>query len=175
MSNTDILFENQTTYTTNDYIKFLEFHNKKYNIYYIAYTVFWSFLFLLCVFLSFGSSARLQGVVITIILICFIVYRIAKPKMILDNELKSDKLSDNNVNTFKFYEKEFEVYNKNGKFSYKYFILRKIYETEDFFYLYVSKENAFLVSKNTFSFGTSKDFTSFIKDKCKSRYKMSIN
>lgn len=166
------LFENKTTYTTNDYVTFLKFHNKRFNFSYHLYTMFWAFLFLLCIILSFGSGARLQGVVITIILICFILYRFARPKMIVENELKGDKFSSNNTNTFSFYDKDFEIYNKEGKFKFKYYMLNQIFETKDFFYLYATKENAFLVSKHAFSLGSSKDFSTFLKVKCKSKYKI---
>lgn len=167
------LFENKTTYTTDVYIKFLEFHNKKFNLSYIAYTIFWCFLLLLCMFTAFSSGARIQGVIVTIILISFISYRIIKPKMIVNNEMNSDKFSDNNTNIFSFYDKYFEIKNNNGKFNYKYFSLYKVFETSDFFYLYVSKENAFLISKTTFSLGTEKDFSNFIKSKCHFKYKIS--
>lgn len=169
------LFENTTTYTANAYIQFLRFHNKNNNVSYMAYTIFWSFILLVCIILAFGSNARLQGVAITIILICFVIYRLAHPKMVVDKEFKSDKFSDNNTNTFSFYDKEFEVSNKNGKFNYKYFMLHKIYETPEYFYLYVSKENAFLVSKYTFSLGNAKEFATFMKVKCGSRYKVSAS
>lgn len=165
------LFVNKTKYNTDTYVEFLKFHNKKYNVSYIAYTIFWAMLFLFCIIISFGSGMRLQGVSITIILVTFIIYRILRPKMIVNREMKSEKISDNNTNTFVFYSNQIEISNKNGKFNYKYMNFRKIFETKDFFYLYVTKENAFLVSKNTFSLGSSKDFSDFIKDKCKFKYK----
>lgn len=165
------LFVNKTTYNTDTYIEFLKFHNKKYNLSYIAYTVFWSMLFVFCIIIAFGSGMRLQGVSITMILVVFIIYRILRPKMIVNREMKSEKVSDNNTNTFVFYKNQIEISNKNGKFNYKYMNFRKVFETKDFFYLYVTRENAFLVSKNTFSLGTSKDFSNFIKDKCKLKYK----
>lgn len=163
------LFINKTTYTPEVYSNFLEFHNKTYNFSYILYTVFWTILLLFCIILAFGSSLRLQGVIISGILVCFIIYRIVRPKLIVNNELKSDKFSENNINTFTFYDKEFHISNKNGSFNYKYILIRKVFETSDYFYLYVSKENAFLVDKNTFSLGNSEDFGKFIKSKC--RYK----
>jgi len=167
------LFENVTTYTANAYVEFLRFHKKNNNPLYIAYTVLWSLLLLVCTILAFGSGARIQGVVITIILVCFVIYRLAHPKMVIDKEFKSDKLSGNNTNTFEFYDNHFEVSNKNGSFNYKYFMLHKIYETPEYFYLYVSKENAFLVSKYAFSLGNAKEFATFMKVKCSSRYKIS--
>ncbi len=164
------LFVNKTTYTTDMYVEFLKFHNKKYNPSYIAYTIFWTFLFFLCIILSFGSGNRTQGVLVMIILVCFVIYRVIRPKLIVDREMHSDKLEGNVTNTFTFYEKNFEVKNVNGKFIYKYSNLRKIFETKDYFYLYATKENAFLLSKSAFSFGTSYNFSKFIKTKCKFKY-----
>lgn len=165
------LFENSTTYHQDTYVEFLKFHNKTYNPFYIAYTIFWSLLFLLCIYLSFTSNNRLQGVILTIVLICFISYRLYRPKMIVDKEINSDKFTTNNTNTFSFFDKNFEVKNLNGKFNYKYLMLHKVFETSDFFYLYVNRENAFLISKSTFSLGTSKDFSKFISNKCKLKFK----
>lgn len=112
----DKLFENKTTYSKDTYIKFLEFHNKTFNFSYMLYTVFWSLLLILCIYLSFGSNKRLQGVILTIGLICFIFYRLFRPKAIVDKELKSDKITDNNTNTFSFYDNHFEVENNNRFF-----------------------------------------------------------
>ncbi len=166
------LFINKTTYTQDIYVKFLNFHNKQYNFSYMLYTVFWAFIFFLCLFISFGSGLRIQGICMTIILICFISYRIFRPKMIVNSEMKSDKFTENNTNTFVFYDKGLEVSNKNGKFNFKYFLIRKVFETPEYFYLYVSKENAFLLSKSAFSLGTSEDFGTFIAKKCKGRFKV---
>ncbi len=164
------LFENKTTYTQDTYITFLKFHAKKNNLPYMAYTIFWSFLLLLCTYLAFASRNRLQGVIVSLILVCFVIYRIYRPKMIVDKEKNSEKISTNNTNTFSFYDKKIEITNNNGTFDYKYFMFRKVYETADFFYLYVTKENAFLVSKKGFSLGTPEEFSKFIKNKCGFKY-----
>ena len=60
------LFVNKTTNTKEAYIEFLKFHGKTFNLAYIAYTVLWTFLFILCIILAFSSGARLQGVGMTI-------------------------------------------------------------------------------------------------------------
>lgn len=166
------LFENKTTYTKDTYMEFLRFHTKTYNLPYMAYTMFWAAIFILCIYLAFSSGNRLQGVIITIILICFVVYRVYRPKKLVDNELKSEKISTNNTNVFSFYDKNFLVENNNGVFTFRYFMLHRVFETNDFFYLYVNKENAFLVAKKTFSLGTAEDFSKFIKDKCKLKYRL---
>ena len=165
------LFENKTTYTKDVYFNFLEFHNKKFNFSYMLYTIVWSMILFLCIYLAFSTGNRIQGVIITMILVGFIIYRIFNPRRIVDKELNSDKISTNNTNTFSFFEKNFEVKNNNGSFIYKYFMLKKIFETDDYFYLYVTRENAFLLSKKTFSLGTSEEFSKFLKKKCGFKFK----
>ena len=44
--------------------------------------------------------------------------------------------------------------------------LFKVFETKDYFYLYIDDENAVLVSKNGFKLGTAEEFSEFIKKKC---------
>ena len=172
MEKEEKLFENKTTYTKEMYIDFLKFHNKKYNFTYLAYTVIWFIILFACIVYSISSNLRLQAIVITIILLSFVIYRFARPKIIVDKELKSEKISDNNTNLFTFYKNYMRIQNKNGKFDYKYLMIRKAFETEDSFYLYVSKENAFLISKNTFSLGTAEDFSKFAKSKFGIKYKL---
>ena len=167
----EILFKNRTKNTVDSYAEFLNFHHKAFHASYVAYTVFWSFMFFLCIILCFGSNARTQGVLFSIVLIVFIIYRILRPKMLVDNELKGDKLTTNNINTFYFYDKTFEAKNERGVFSYKYSLLYKTFETDRYFYLYVNKENAFLVSRSAFSLGTPETFSSFMKKKCGLKYK----
>lgn len=171
----EILFKNKTKNTMDSYAEFLNFHHKAFHASYVAYTVFWSFMFLLCIILCFGSNSRLQGVVFSIVLVAFIIYRFLRPKMLVDNELKSDKLTTDNINTFTFYDKTFEAKNEKGRFDYKYSLLYKTFETDTYFYLYVNKENAFLVSKSAFSLGTPESFASFMKKKCGFKFKTKIS
>ena len=51
-----------------------------------------------------------------------------------------------------------------------YFKLYKVFETQDYFYLYLDEDTAFLVSKSGFKIGTPKDFSEFIKKKCIFKY-----
>ena len=169
------LFENKTTYTQDMYIDFIKFHNKKYNFTYLAYTIIWSIILFSCIIYCFSYNMKIQSIVIIIILISFVIYRFARPKMVVDKELKSDKVGKNNINVFSFFPKYMEIKNKNGKFNYKYLMIRKVFETKDAFYLYVTRENAFLISKNTFSLGTAEDFSKFAKSKFGMKYKLDKN
>ncbi len=165
------LFENKTEYNQDVYLEFLRFHSKKYNFGYYAYTVLWAFLFLLCIIICFDTNMRIQGVLITIMLIAFLAYRIIYPQITVKKELSSEKITSKNVNTFEFYDKDIKIINQNGSFIYKYFSFRRVFETDTYFYLYVTKENAFIISKKAFSLGTAEDFSKFIKSKCKLKYK----
>ena len=168
------LFENKTTYNKDTYMEFLRFHTKTFNLSYMAYTFFWAVIFMYCIYLSFSLNERLQGVIITLVLIGFVFYRLYKPKKIVEKELKSDKISSNNSNTFTFYQKNFKVKNNNGSFEFRYFMLHRVFETDKFFYLYVNEENAFLVSKRSFTFGTAEDFSKFIKNRCILKYRLKM-
>lgn len=68
--------------------------------------------------------------------------------------------------TFSFYNFYFTI-NKN---TFYYFKLYKVYETKDYFYLYIDDENAAMVSKNGFKVGTAEEFSKFIKKKCLLKY-----
>ena len=57
----------------------------------------------------------------------------------------------------------------------RYFKLYKIFETTDFFYLYIDKEHAFLIDKNGFTFGSAEEFSKFIHKKCLFKYKNEIS
>ena len=165
------LFVNKTVYNAKVYEEFLQFHGKRYNLAYWLYTGIWTVVLFFCIIIAFGSQMSTQAVLINIILVCFIGYRILKPKFIIKRELKGDKVSDSSLNTFSFYDNYLMVANKEGKFRYKFLMLRRVFETNSFFYLYVSRENAFLIDKNGFSLGTSKEFSDFIKGKCKFKFK----
>ena len=82
------LFINKTINSQDAYMKFLKFHSKTFNFSYILYTVFWSFLLTLCIFLAFRENSRIQGVLLTIALIAFIAYRFFKPKKIFKLKTK---------------------------------------------------------------------------------------
>lgn len=165
------LFINKTAYTEETYMDFVMFHNKTYNLSYLLYTLFWTILLALCSYLLFSTHNPLQGTVFILIIIAFLYYRIYRPKLTVRKELKSEKVSSNNTNTFIIYDKIFRIKNSNGSFDFRYFNLHRIFETQHYFYLYVDRENAFILSKEGFTLGTAKAFSKFIKNKCKLKYR----
>ena len=87
----------------------------------------------------------------------------------------------------KRYQKEEKTYAKNKEINcvssfykyyftvnkkiYYYFKLFKVFETKDYYYLYINEDYAALVSKTGFKKGNSQDFSEFIKKKCFFIYK----
>ena len=88
-------------------------------------------------------------------------------------EIKSDKIQKEESFTFYFYNKYFKIREENKLETYtmKYFSIHKVYETKSFFYIYIDKNHSFIINKNSFSTGTSKKFSEFIKKKCWCKFK----
>ena len=84
----------------------------------------------------------------------------------IQKELKTEKFEKEQTFTFKFYEKYFSISNNKQIEEIKYWKLYKVYESKEFFYLYIDKEHAFLLNKSTFVKGNPEDFFKFIKKKC---------
>ena len=170
-----LLFKNVTTYTPETYKNFLHFHHKKFTNIYISYTIFIIIALLFCVCLQFAYHNIGLGILSVFILLCFIVFRFFKPLFLVKKEVKSGKISPTAINTFCFYENSFLIKNQKGESKMKYYKLHRVYETKDFFYLYLDSTYAFLLKKDNFSYGTSNNFSRFIKKKCSIKFKKKIS
>ena len=166
-----VLFKNRTRYTKEVYDIFLQFHNKKYGSSYIFYTAFVALLIFFC----FGMNLKYHNYSIAILLfvamIIFLYWRFTHPKEEVKKELKTDAIVQEKEFQFRFFEKAIEILDKANVSRVKYFKIKHIYETDDYFYLYIDKNHAFLLEKNGFVIGNSNDFKAFIKHKCPFRFK----
>ena len=162
------LFKNVTKYTKKTYDEFLAFHKNKYGFRYISFTIIVTILILYCSISSFISKQYVLGLVFILLIIAFLEYRIYLPIYKYKKAFKKKNGKDKNILTvtFSFYKNYFKI-NNNRVY---YFNLHKIFETEDFFYLYITKENAALVNKKGFKIGNPDSFSEFIKKKCKFKY-----
>lgn len=160
------LFKNITKYTKKSYDEFLIFHKNKYGLRYIILTSIITALIIYCSISSFISKQYVLGLVFILLIIAFLEYRIYLPIYRYKNAFKKKNEKDKNVFTFSFYNNYFKIDNE----KIYYFSLHKIFETEDFFYLYITKENAALVNKKGFKIGNPDSFSEFIKKKCKFKY-----
>ena len=74
------------------------------------------------------------------------------------------------INYYFFYEKYFKIKNKLGTSKLKYYKLYKVYETKEYFYLYIAKDYAFILDKNGFEIGSTKQFSQFMKHKMRFKF-----
>lgn len=166
-----ILFENITEYNKNEVNKFQNFHaiiNKPF----VLYMFF--LLILLIILIGVNIKEKNWNWVISVLffgglLFCYFKF------------YKSNKDKINNIRVtnkkfkFDFYDKyltTLDVNNKNSKSDIiNYFEIKKVYETEENFYLYIGENNSMVINKNNFTIGKLPDFRDFIKNKCIFRYK----
>ena len=88
--------------------------------------------------------------------------------------MKSKKIEKEQEFIFKFFDKKFYIYSKKLNRYVYYWQIRKVFETEEFFYLYIDKTHAFLLDKKGFEIGNIQDFSKFMKQKCKFRFSSKV-
>ena len=160
------LFKNVTTYTGQNYKQFMKFHNNKYNFSHNAITLIFTIMLLYCTIMNIMSKNILYSFILILILILFLLYRLFLPAYRY-KKTTSEYKKNKSVNfVFSFYNNYFTI----GKKRYYYFKLFKVFETDEYFYLYLNPDRAALVSKNGFKIGSSTEFANFIKKKCLFKY-----
>lgn len=160
------LFKNVTKYTANNYKKFAEFHSNKYSFSHNIYTLIMSILLLYCVILNIKNKNILLILFFLLLLILFLIWRLYIPNKRYQKMKENYKNNKASEFEFSFYKNYFTI---NKKTLY-YFKLFKVFETNDYFYLYVNEDNAALVSKKGFKIGSADEFSKFIKKKCLFKY-----
>lgn len=160
------LFKNITIYNSKNYNQFIKFHGEKFNFSYNMYTFAMLALILYCVILNiiqYNIVLILLFLTMFILTILFRLYLPGKRYQKTKKKFAKSKETSITINFFKFH---FKIDQK----VYTYLKLYKVFETKDYFYLYLDEENAILVSKNGFKLGTVSEFTEFIKKKCLFKY-----
>lgn len=160
-----VKFKNKTKYTKEAYNVFLSFHQRKYGMKYKINTLIIIILFSFCVAVNFKFGNYGVGIIFSISVVCFLLYRFYNPINKIEKESNSEKIKNEREFVFTFYDHYMHILgNKlNRKISYLY--LKKSFEDKDYIYLYINKNDAFVLKKDGFIIGDSKDFMSFIKRK----------
>lgn len=159
------LFENTTTYTSSVYAEFVKFHNKKYNLKYNLYTLFMLFLIVFCMVLQFLYSNITLGILFVLFMVAFLFWRVFHPYFFVKKEANSSKVTKQMKNTYSFYNNYFEIKNDADDVKLPYYKLYKVFETENYFYLYINKNYSFVLAKDSFSLGNVDEFYGFMKKK----------
>ena len=167
----EILFKNITTLNEEKYLDLVKFHNKKNNLKYHLYTAAISFCIIVGIAFQIRQKTYNSLVILSIALVVFLVYRTFMPYKKTRQEAEGEKIRNNLVNTYIFYDKKMIIKNINGKDELKYYKLYKVYENKDAFYLYLDRNNTLIVQKDGFKIGKAEDFKNFIKKKVKFKFK----
>ena len=121
--------------------------------------------------LAFLEKEIILGLVIIVGLGIYFWLGIIRPNLIVEKTKKSKKVSGEFVNNYEFFKNYFKVKNQDGEAQVVYFKLYRVVETKDFFYIYISRQYAFIVSKQGFTKGTTEEFSEFMKKKMFTKYK----
>lgn len=168
------LFEIETPYTYETYKELNEFHFSSRKRGNKIFLIMLSIIIVLCGILLIFLKSYPMGIVYTILGIFFLVWAYVAPKIATKVMSKSDKMLDNLINTDTFYDEYFENTNEQSNAKIFYNQLYDAYEAKDYFYLYVNRRSAYIISKNGFKEGTSENFREFLQEKLKERFKIKI-
>ena len=129
------LFENKTKYTKKEYEKFIKVHQQEYATSENAFTIFNILFFGMCMIFAFIEKETILGIAIIVGLAIYIWYKFFRMDKRVKKDIKSEKLSGNFINTYKFYKNFLKVDNPEGKAQIFYFKLYRIVETNDNYYI----------------------------------------
>lgn len=164
------LFRNVTKYNAKNYNQFIKFHGEKFNFSYNMYTIVMSVLLIYCIILNIIQKNIPFILLFLAMLILIFLFRMYFPMKRYQKTKKQYSKNKETSISFTFYKFYFSV----SKKTFPYSRLYKVFETKDYFYLYIDDENAVLVSKNGFKLGTAEEFSEFIKKKCFLKYKKEV-
>ena len=169
------LFENKTECSQKDYDIFLEEYKKEFTTSDYAYILFYVVFFGICVFLAFSKKEFILGFVLLTGIIIYLWYKIIRPTNMVEKTKENQKLNGNIINNYIFYKNYFKVESTEGKTQFLYFKIYRVVETKEFFYIYITRQLAYIISKNGFTKGDKREFTNFLKKKVFTKYKNRIN
>lgn len=168
------LFVNKTKYSKEEYETFLNSYSDEYATSENAYIIFNIAFFGFCMVMAFRNNETLLGIALLIGLLIYIWFKFIRTAKQNKKDRESEKLSGNFVNTYKFYKNYFNVENPEGKAQILYFKLYRVVETNTNYYIYLSRDVAFIMSKEGFTKGNELEFSQFIKKKTFGKYKNRI-
>ena len=104
-----LLFKNKTTLSPKSYLDFETFHQKENNFKYYLYTLVFSLLFIICISFQITAKNYLIALLLFLCFATFLAYRFFYPYQETKKEYHSDKVQNNLVNNYFFYENYFKV------------------------------------------------------------------
>ena len=161
-----ILFKNTTKYDKENRDNFTNFHQKKYGTKEIIKLILTAIT--VVYLLLFNIICLNWKALVILVPVCILLYFINENVNKKRNE--KNKKQKNKEFTFFFYERYIKVKYKRQFERINYFELKKIFETDENFFLYTDEKHSLILDKDGFSMGTAKGFSQFIKRKCPFKY-----
>ena len=168
------IFKNKTKCTKTEYKKFIKEHNKQYGLREdISFIITLIFL-LFFIFFTLFHKVFYLSILMFLVMVIYIYFSIIKANNDVKKDLNSKKIKNEYINTYIFYKLFFTISNKEKKSRFFYWEIRKVFENDTHFYIYITNKKAFLISKQGFVKGTSEEFEKFIKKRTFLKYKKSV-
>ena len=161
-----ILFKNITIYNSKNYNQFIKFHGDKFSFSYNLYTLVLLVFIIYCIVLNIIQKNILLFLLFLAMFAFTVLFRMYLPTKRYQKAKKNFSQNKQTSVTINFYNFYFKIEKK----VYPYLKLYKVFETQDYFYLYIDEEHAALVNKKGFKIGNAEKFTDFIKKKCLFKY-----
>lgn len=162
-----ILFKNTTKYDKENRENFTNFHKSKYGLNELLKSLVLSIFIIYMLIFNIVNLNWIGALIL--ITICVGFYLLNKLIISKNKEEKKKKQKDKEF-TFFFYEKQIKIKYKREFERINYFELKKIFETDENFFLYTGEKHSLILDKEGFTIGTAKDFSEFIKKKCPLKY-----
>lgn len=160
-----VKFKNKTTYTKEAYKVFLNFHQRKFGLKYKVSTLIIIILLAFCAVVNFKYGNTGIGILFIIGVLGFLLYRFYHPIKKIEKESNSEKINGDKEFVFSFYDHYMHILGNKLNRKIGYWNIKKAFEDKDYIYLYINDEDAFVLKKDGFTIGYSKDFIPFIKKK----------
>lgn len=166
-----VLFKNTTKYDKENRNNFINFHQNKYGKKELMKTllIIATFLYMI-IFNIIYLNWRFILLLIPISIIVYLLY-----KHIDKKKKEKNKKQKNREFTFYFYKRHLKIKSGRQFERMTYFEIKKIFETDENFFLYTGEKHSLILDKDGFEIGTSEEFAEFIKEKCPFRYRNKEN
>lgn len=176
----DQLFEARTKSTERTYIEtiyrnFFKFHTwnqLKLKWAYAFLVALGAIIYIVCAIVLVMGSTDYLTIGCAIFLATFLIIYPWFAHMLPYRMWKSSYKSWGLTNIFSFYSDYLEVSNQQQKSKIYYHQFFRIYETTDYFYLYLNKMSALIIAKESITLGSPEELRAFLQQKLGAEYKI---
>ena len=161
-----ILFKNITKYDKENRENFVNFHKHKYGTKELINGILLGAAVLYIIIFNLININWYS--LLILVPLCVLIYFLHK--YVLKKKKEKKNKQKNKEFSFFFYERHMKIKCKRQFERMSYFEIKKIFETDENFFLYTDYTRSLILDKDGFEVGNSKDFVEFIKRKCPFKY-----